>query len=200
MEALVLFGLIGLNGILFLISSSSNQLRSQLFSEYAVIPQAIKRGEVYRLVTSAFFHNDIFHIFLNMYSLFALFPTVIAILKGVVPLQYVLITFLGLYFVSAITAGLVSAGRKDQMVPSLGASGAIFGLLGFLLSIGLLTLQNGGGDLVRSIALVLIINFGVGLMPGFNIDNRGHLGGLIGGVLFGILLMVLVGFKLNYLL
>ena len=198
MEAFVLFGLITLNGILFLISSSSNQLRNQLFSEYAVIPQAIKRGEVYRLITSAFFHNDIFHIFLNMYSLFALFPTVILILKGVVSLQYVLITFLGLYFVSAVTAGLVSAGRKDQTVPSLGASGAIFGLLGFLLSIGLLTLQSGGTELVRSIAFILIINFGVGLMPGFQIDNRGHLGGLIGGVLFGFMLMALMGFNLTY--
>jgi rhomboid protease GluP len=196
MENLLLYVLIGINAGLFALTSSSQQTRVRVVADYAAIPQAVKRGEWYRLITSAFLHNDIFHVFLNMYSLFALFPTVIAILKNVVPSQYVLLSFLSLYLFAAITAGILSSTRKEQSVPSLGASGAVFGLLGFLLAVGLLTFATGGAQLVQSILFVLLINFGVGLMPGFNIDNRGHLGGLIGGLVFGAIAVLLLGLRL----
>lgn len=192
----LLIALITINIVLFLYSSSSMQARAMLFSKYAVIPNAIRRGEWYRLITSAFFHNDIFHIFLNMYSLFVLYPSVIIVMSGLVPAQFVLVSFLSLYFFSAIIAGLLSAGRRDSIMPSIGASGAIFGLLGFLLTFGLLTFGNGGAALVQSILFVLLINFAVGLMPGLNIDNRGHLGGLVGGILFGLAAFLLVIFAL----
>ena len=166
--------------------------KAAMFSKYAVIPAAIRRGELYRLITSAFFHNDVFHIFLNMYSLYVLFPTVMVILGTIFSVRLESILFLVLYFFSSIVAGLVSAGRRNDMVPSIGASGAIFGLLGFLLSIGLLTFGSGGAALVQNILFVLVINFAIGLMPGLNIDNRGHFGGLIGGVVFGVLSFVFV--------
>lgn len=188
----LLITLITINIILFLYSSSSVQARAVLFSKYAIIPQAVRRGEWYRLITSAFFHNDIFHIFLNMYSLFVLYPSVIAVLSGLLPTQFVLLGFLILYFFSSSVAGLLSAGRSDSLMPSIGASGAIFGLLGFLLAIGLLTIQSGGFQLVQSILFVLLINFAVGLMPGLNVDNRGHLGGLVGGIIFGIITFSLI--------
>ena len=196
MENIILFALIIINAGLYIWSASNVETKVRLIADYAVIPGAVKRGEWYRLITAAFLHNDIFHIFLNMYSLFVLYPTVVGILKQVVAPQYVLLSFLSLYFFSAITAGLVSAGRKNQHVPSLGASGAIFGLLGFLLGVGLLTFSSGGAGLVQSILFVLLINFGVGLMPGFNIDNRGHFGGLIGGIVFGVIAVLLLGLRL----
>lgn len=179
--------LIAINVLLFLYSASSMENKAAMFSKYAVIPAAIRKGELYRLITSAFFHNDVFHIFLNMYSLYVLFPTVMVILGTIFSVRLESILFLVLYFFSSIIAGLVSAGRRNDMVPSIGASGAIFGLLGFLLSIGLLTFGSGGAALVQNILFVLVINFAIGLMPGLNIDNRGHFGGLIGGIIFGIL-------------
>lgn len=197
MNQTLLILLVLINAGIYLYMVSSPRARQDMIARYAIFPGVNKSGEWYRLVTSAFLHNDIFHIFLNMYSLAVLYPTVVAVINrvlvsgfGVGGLQYALLVFLLLYIFSAIIGGLVSSGRRDQYIPSIGASGAIFGLLGFLLSFGLLTFGTGGSQLVSSILYVLIINFGIGLMPGFNIDNRGHFGGLIGGILFAILAFI----------
>ena len=67
MENIILFALIIINAGLYIWSASNVETKVRLIADYAVIPGAVKRGEWYRLITAAFLHNDIFHIFLNMY-------------------------------------------------------------------------------------------------------------------------------------
>ena len=91
--------------------------------------------------------------------------------------------FLILYFISGFAGNVLSMMFTE--LPSLGASTAVFGLLG---AQGIFIYQNRGlfGDQTRqalqSIIMVAAINLFIGLSPG--IDNWGHIGGLVAGVIF----------------
>ncbi|MBQ6841042.1 MAG: rhomboid family intramembrane serine protease [Bacilli bacterium] len=132
----------------------------------------LRNGEVYRLITYAFLHGGLEHIICNMYSLFVIGPQIESKFgKG---------RFLTIYLISAVVGGLLSAGFTEYV--SVGASGAIFGLLGAMLYFGYrfrLYLK----DAIRTRILpVILINIAIGFaVPG--IDNACHIGGLIGGFL-----------------
>jgi len=138
----------------------------------AKINEAIYAGEWWRFFTPIFIHVDILHIFVNMYSLNAIGPTV----ESFFGRPRMLIVF--------ICSGIVGVIFSLAFTPnaSAGASGAIFGLLG---SLGMFLflhkdiLGEVGRTYLRRIALVALINLGLGLAP--NIDNWGHLGGLLAG-------------------
>ncbi|MGD2058083.1 MAG: rhomboid family intramembrane serine protease, partial [Anaerolineales bacterium] len=136
--------------------------------------EEIANGQYWRFVTPIFLHIGILHLFVNMYSLYAIGPAVERFFGTARFLaQYLLSGFAGVIFSLAFSP-----------YPSAGASGAIFGLLGslgaFLYAHRELFGQFGRFQL-RQIAIVALLNLGLGLMPG--IDNWGHLGGLLAGVL-----------------
>jgi rhomboid protease GluP len=134
----------------------------------------VRDGEWYRLFTSNFLHADVFHILVNMYSLFSVGPGVFFIFK---PAGFAII-----YILSGIAGSLFSFLFNNSLSRgSLGASGAIMGLLGALLSAAIL---NGRTDLVNTI----LINVAIIALYGFlipQIDNWGHLGGFITGLVLG---------------
>eukprot|EP00268_Persea_americana_P010705 TRINITY_DN1436_c1_g1_i1.p1 TRINITY_DN1436_c1_g1~~TRINITY_DN1436_c1_g1_i1.p1 ORF type:complete len:383 (-),score=56.96 TRINITY_DN1436_c1_g1_i1:709-1857(-) len=144
----------------------------KLMSWGAKINSLIDEGELWRLVTSSFLHADIAHLLVNCYSLNAVGPTVEKI-SG--PKR-----FLTVYFTSAIASSTLSYYLCNG--PSVGASGAIFGLVG---SFAMFLLRHrdlvpGAKDKMQNVAHVLGINMVFGLLSN-DIDNWGHLGGLVGG-------------------
>ncbi len=123
----------------------------------------------WRLVTTMFLHESLIHIGFNMYALWVI---------GRVVEQYLGTTrYLGLYFVSGL-AGSAGALLQTPFAPVLGASGAIFGILGAMM---ILEWQVTGSLAGQALALV-VINLGISfIIPG--ISWGGHVGGLIGGIL-----------------
>lgn len=156
---------------MYLLGNGSNDgLTLYLFG--ANLPEAVKAGEIYRLITCAFLHSGIIHLLFNMYALYVIghqVETYIGKFK-----------FTVIYLISAISGSLMSAIFTDAM--SVGASGAIFGLLGSLLYFGY-HYRLYLGDVLRSQIIPLIIaNLALGfILPG--VDNAAHIGGLIGGYL-----------------
>ena len=131
----------------------------------------VKEGEIWRLVTHIFLHGSLMHILLNMYSLFILGNQIETLLGKV--------KFFVIFMISGICGGLLSAVLND--VASVGASGAIFGLMGAMLCFGYHYRTYIGDALKRQILPVIILNLVIGFMS-TGIDNFAHIGGLIGGI------------------
>lgn len=134
--------------------------------------ELLKHGQIYRLITYGFLHGSIVHLISNMYCLYVIGSQVENNLEKK--------RFLIVYFVSMITGGLLSALFNDGI--SIGASGAIFGLLGALLYFGLHFRLYLSEALRTRIIPVIVLNLIIGFaVPG--IDVVCHIGGLIGGFL-----------------
>ena len=119
-----------------------------------------------------FLHGSIIHILVNMYSLVALGNQIESFFGKT--------KFIIIYFISGIAGGLLSAAAGG--VTSVGASGAIFGLLGSMLYFGFHYRAYFGQAVKMQILPVIAINLAIGfMMP--NIDNWCHIGGLVGGFL-----------------
>lgn len=133
---------------------------------------AIKNGEIYRLITCAFLHASLWHLLCNMYALYIIGKQVENYIGRW--------KFLFIYLISAITGSLLSSCLSSNI--SVGASGAIFGLLGSLLYFGYHYRLYLGSVIKQQIIPIILINLLFGLMIP-NIDNAAHIGGLIGGYL-----------------
>ncbi len=134
---------------------------------------------IYRFVTATFLHGSILHLLCNMYALFILGTQVE--------------TFLGkkkftiIYLISAITGSLLSFVFTNSL--SVGASGAIFGLMGSLLYFGYHYRLYIGSAIKNQIVPLIILNLFLGFTFS-NIDNAAHIGGLVGGYLATMLVGV----------
>ena len=137
----------------------------------ANVGSLVRGGEIYRLISCIFLHAGIMHIVLNMYSLYVVGPKVEDFFGKW--------KFLLIYFLSGISASLLSIGLNGEVV-SVGASGAIFGLFGALVYFGY-SYRGYIGTMIRSqIVPVVLYNLVMGFfIPG--IDMWGHIGGLVGG-------------------
>lgn len=130
-------------------------------------------GEFYRLITCAFLHGSLLHLVVNMYSLWIIGSQVETYIGK---LKYLII-----YLLSAIMGSLFSIVFLENSL-SVGASGAIFGLMGALLYFGYhyrLYLSN---TLTSQLIPIIIFNLFLGFISS-SIDNGAHIGGLIGGYL-----------------
>lgn len=134
-------------------------------------------GQYYRLLTSMFLHGGIVHLLVNMYSLSAIGP---AIEKIYGKFKYILI-----YFFGGIISSIFSCIFTRAV--SIGASGAIFALLGAILIVAIRTKDKYGNGMLKEIISVVIINIAVGLSSP-NIDNFAHIGGFLGGSLLSAML------------
>ena len=167
---IVTYVLLGIIITIFLIIQTMD--KNLVILKYGLQRDLVKMGDIYRLITAAFIHVDITHIITNAYSLF--------ITGRLVESYFGKKKFSIIYFFSAITASLLSICMSENF--SIGASGAIFGLLGSLLYFGFHYRVYFGNVLIRQIVPIIILNLGIGfIVPG--IDNFAHIGGLIGGYL-----------------
>jgi len=147
----------------------------------------VKYGETWRLLTSVFLHSGISHLIFNSIALLA-FGNLIETVFGKR-------NFLVLYLCSGISGSALSVTFNPNTV-SVGASGAIFGMLGGLI-IYYFFMKKVNPDYAKNnlfgLGLMLLINLFYGLSSS-RIDNWAHLGGLLGGMFCSF---VLIKFNLN---
>ncbi|AVV41679.1 rhomboid family intramembrane serine protease [Streptomyces sp. ID05-04B] len=170
--------LIGLNLAVFLLV----QVRPSVLENLAIIGQwppapfrpteGVAEGEWYRLVTSMFTHEAIWHFAFNMLSLWWL--------GG--PLERALgrTRYLALYFVSGLAGSALAYLLASPGTVTYGASGAIYGLFGATAVL----MRHLRYDM-RPIIALLVINLIFTFSPGTNISWQGHVGGLVAGLVVG---------------
>jgi membrane associated rhomboid family serine protease len=148
---------------------------SEIFARGALYGPAVANGEVWRLVTGGFLHAGLIHLLFNMYALY--------ILGSMLEPAIGRLRFALIYFV-ALLSGSFGALLVTPNSPTVGASGAVFGLMGAAIAI----MRNRGIDPMASglpfwLGLNLVLTFG---LSGLSIG--GHIGGLIGGTLAAVLM------------
>jgi len=170
----VTYGLLLLTALVFLGQTASSALLGQdvLLLLGAKDNTLIRAGQYWRLITPVFLHAGLLHIGFNLYALYIIGPAVEARFG---PRRYLL-----LYLFSGVGGVLASMAFSSDL--SVGASGAIFGLIGAY-AVYLYQHREVFGERGRRTLLNLIfiagVNLAIGLAPG--IDDWGHLGGLISG-------------------
>ena len=148
------------------------------------LDKGLGNGEWWRLVSPVLVHASLLHLAFNMYFLYLVGPLVEQV--------YGSARFLLLYVLTAATASLASFLLGSG--PSVGASGALFGLCGVLLVGRVLhrpVLQGQQRAIMSQIGFLVVINLALGFGMntfGGNIDNFAHLGGLAGGLWLGLLI------------
>lgn len=151
----------------------------------------IYEGQWWRLVTSTFLHAPwplIIHIGLNGYALYVIGAELEAFVGR--------LRFVAIYVVSGLAGSVASFAFIPAHVPGMGASGAIFGLIGALgVYFGLHRRLFGkmGTAQFWNIIVVIALNMGIGFLGvqffgRFTIDNSAHIGGLIAGAAIGYVL------------
>ena len=165
--------LIGINVAVYLLELAQggnvNGVGSRIYEKGVLFGPFVAQGDWWRLLSSAFLHYGPLHLGLNMYFLY---------LIGTPVEQYLgRARFLLLYLVSGL-AGAAGALVVTPTSPTVGASGAIFGILG-----GALVLERQRNYVLGGSALgLIVINLAFSFVLS-NISVGGHVGGLIGGVL-----------------
>ena len=146
----------------------------------AIVPGLVQRGELWRLIASMFLHGGWLHWLANSWALYQL-GTLYEVLFG--SKRFALI-----YFSTGIIAGLASSMYNHG--PAVGASGAIFGILGaFIFSVRRSPVyrhQPWTRGLIGQLVFWIVVNIAIGYSLPF-IDNVAHMGGLISGLLMGLI-------------
>ena len=158
-----------------------------LFSLLLLDRDAVQRGELWRLFTVTLVHAPgnttpwfSLHLLLNMYALWIVGPIVESIWG-----KRLLLLF---YFLTAIAAS--TASFLSSPGPAVGASGAIFGLVGVILA-GTRAhhpvLDRRARSIVPQLGIFAVINLAFGFLAGGMIDNAAHIGGLVSGLWLGFI-------------
>lgn len=155
------------------------RLPLELTQRFAAFPPAIADGEWYRLVSAMFLHSPtvFFHILFNMLILWIYGPYV--------EKAFGTARFLTMYFIAGFFASATSY-MFGSCAPSLGASGAIFGVVGVLL---VYAYNRRTSAYVREFMRGLLLFIGINAVFGFivpNVDWIAHLGGLLAGIALGV--------------
>jgi membrane associated rhomboid family serine protease len=189
----VTVGLIAINVLVAVVElasgSSASFTNNQIFVKGSLFASAccdssgqlmgVAHGEWWRLFTSMFLHASFFHLAVNMYSLYF----VGSIMEQVIGRW----RFLLLYIASGL-AGSAGALVLSPLTPTVGASGAIFGVLGGLFILERRRHIATGGQ----VAGLIVINLVITVAFSSSISVGGHVGGLIGGI---ILMLALLQFR-----
>jgi rhomboid protease GluP len=177
-KPVVVYFIMGITILVYLLQLGSNAIFG--YDVVAIVGMKINEfiyiGEYWRLITPVFLHANLMHIGFNMYALNALGPQLERF--------YGSWQFLLLYLACGFGGVVASFALTDAA--SVGASTAIFGLLGAMGTFAYLNQKTFGDRAKRSLRSILqiaAINLLIGFTPG--IDNWGHLGGLVAGVIIG---------------
>ena len=155
----------------------------------AIVPEYIRAGQYWRLLTAMFLHGDgtivgdFLHLGMNLLALFQL--------GSLYEIMFGSRRFILIYFVAGRGASITSALRLDPWGASVGASGAIFGILGaFVFSVlrsPRWRHEKAAKNLVAQCVFWILANIAIGArIP--QIDNAAHIGGLIMGLILGAVL------------
>lgn len=185
----VVIGLIGINVAVWLLqtilSFSETSGADWITFNFSMIPGAVASGEWYRLLTSMFLHAPftgsivgLIHIGFNMYILRIYGPYVEEAFGSP--------RFLGMYLLAGLGGSAASYAFGTLGRLALGASGAVFGVVGMLL---VFLQRRKNRAMVAQFQQTLFIFLGLNLLIGFSIrgiDNLAHIGGLVTGALLAL--------------
>lgn len=140
--------------------------------------QIMRTGEFYRLITPVFLHHGWIHLLMNTYSMWRVGP--------LVEEKFGKTRALLLYMISGFCGNLLGFFFGPMRSISVGASGAVFGMMGAVAGYVLRNkkhLGQYGNVLLQSVGMTLLLNLLLGMRPG--IDNMAHIGGFASGLAFG---------------
>ncbi len=142
---------------------------------------AVAAGEYWRLWSVTLLHGDLLHLGFNMYALY--------LAGSIVERWYGSVRFL-IFYLACAAAGSTASFVFGGDIPSVGASGAIFGLFGILVTASWLhhPVDRQARGLINQLVFLVILNLFLGFSSGGSIDNAAHVGGLIAGLWFGALI------------
>jgi membrane associated rhomboid family serine protease len=146
-----------------------------LISNFALFAPSVSTGQWWRLFTAGFLHGSILHLLFNVYILWVLGSQLESILGKT--------KFIVIYFVSLIGGSIASFLFSPFGTYSIGASGAIFGLMGAMLVVGRKKRLD-----ISQVAVLVVLNVVIGFVLS-GIDWRAHLGGLAAGALIAWVLL-----------
>jgi len=180
-----MYGLIGINVAIFVLAYYifSPEQQNDLY-QWGASNQfyVFEQGEFHRLFTAMFLHGGLAHVALNMLSLYIIGQTVERFFGNT--------RFILIYLLGGLCGSILSAFLNDAQSFSVGASGAVFAIVGaelvFLYKHRKLFGQMARQRL-RSLVIIIVLNLGAGfannaVTTSVSIDNWGHIGGFIGGV------------------
>jgi membrane associated rhomboid family serine protease len=188
-QPLVTYALILINvGLFLLLYGSGGPGSDQALRQYgALSPRLVEQGQWWRLFTSMFLHASVAHILFNMTSLYAV-GTLAERLYGSA-------RFLGIYLGAGLIGSVVSflyavvTGNLDIL--GVGASGAIFGVAGALITVRFQASDAIPESVRRRVSSSMLPLVVISLVMSFltpHVDNAAHLGGLFGGMALSLLL------------
>ncbi len=169
--AVVSMALIGINVVAFVLQLASDDRSGDIYQQGAMQGYAVADGDYWRLLTAAFLHASIPHLFFNMLTLYFFGPFVEQVLGA---WRYVVA-----YLTMAVFSSVFVYVINDPLTVTVGASGAIFGLMGIALVVLLRAKQD-----VRTLLVLLAINAVISTQG--NISWEGHLGGFVAGLVLGV--------------
>ncbi|XP_022730314.1 RHOMBOID-like protein 1 isoform X2 [Durio zibethinus] len=145
------------------------------------VSKVVHRHQAWRLISCIWLHAGVFHILANMLSL---------VFIGIQLEQEFGFVRIGLLYLIAGFGGSLMSSLFVQTGISVGASGALFGLLGSMLSelITNWTLYANKLAALLTLILIIVINLAMGILP--HVDNFAHMGGFLSGFLLGFVFLI----------
>lgn len=171
--------ILGINLIVFLLMTFYGGSTDQrvLIAFGAKVNSLIQAGEIWRFLTSTFIHIGIMHLIFNLYALWVIGP--------ITEESFGHWSYLTIYILSGLGGSIASFFFSTAL--SAGASGAIFGLMGALLSFSYKRPNLWKSGLGMNLIIVILVNLGFGFIQP-EIDNFAHLGGLLTGGITSVIL------------
>lgn len=174
-----------LNILIFLyvdLTHSSGNLQWLVECGAIYAPYILEKGEYYRFLTSMFLHGGIGHLASNMLMLW--------FIGGILEQKIGKIRYVFIYFASGILAGIISVGYNmliGNMPVIVGASGAIFGVVGALVFLVCVSRGRGVSLTPRQIILFAVLSLYSGV-ANETVANSAHFGGFAAGFLLAVLM------------
>lgn len=175
----VIYILLALNGLVFVLDYITQR---QIFSIGALVPGLVlSYNQWWRLVTAGFIHADFIHIAANLYAFYGL--------GSLLERFYGPSRSIGIYLLSLFGANVLVTLFSPWAVPTVGASGAIMGVLGATLFYfwRYRNMLSHGKRYLGELVKMAVINTAIGLLPGISL--WGHVGGLLVGLAMGWILL-----------
>ncbi|KAI7726012.1 hypothetical protein M8C21_033442 [Ambrosia artemisiifolia] len=148
--------------------------------------KVVKESEEWRILTCMWLHAGVFHVFANMLGL--------VLIGSRLEHEFGFVRIGALYILSGIGGSILSS-LFVRATASVGASGAIFGLLGGMLSelITNWTIYANVFVALSTLIVIILINIAIGILP--HIDNYAHIGGFFTGFFLGFVILIRPQFK-----
>ena len=174
--------LIGVNVIAFLLavatgSGGLSSVSGTVFQNFSLLGFQVADGEWYRLITGGFLHAGFMHLAFNMFALY--------FLGKILEPSVGTVRFVMIYFACLLAGSFGAILLSGSFTPTVGASGAVFGIFG---AVFVIARGRGLNDLAREVGIILAINLALTFtISGISIG--GHLGGVVSGVICGLLVI-----------